>query len=437
MAQAPYSGKAKQDEFLKKALKAGFGPGAIVGYADIDSIIGVSGVRPWWLINAPEHRAARGTFMLPALGATSFAAVSPRAKVARISSKRMPLIPHMALPAEAFAGAIVMAAAAAEDSSDKPAPVVAAAAIVRMSKVAGEVVDQLAIPMKDSSFVPFGNFVDVKTIIQSEIFYPMFITGLSGNGKTMMVIQAAASARRELFRVNVTIETDEDDLLGGFRLVNGETRWFDGPVVEAMRRGAILLLDEVDLASNKIMCLQPVLEGKSILLKKINEIVTPARGFNIIATANTKGKGSEDGQFIGTNVLNEAFLERFAICFEQDYPTATVETKIVSRTLAAYGSPDEDFAKNLVRWAGLTRVSCADGSIDQLISTRRLDHIAKAYSIFNDKKKAISLALNRFDEETKIAIMDLYTKIDMAVQQENAAAVEPLAASKPADRVPF
>lgn len=413
MAQAPYSGKPKQDEFLKKAEKAGFPAGSVVGYAEIDSIIGSNGTRPWWLINAPEHREGRGTFRLPTVGVAfvSGAPAAKRGRPAKIMSDSVSPI-EIQFPAEAFAGASNIEMAPA------PASVVS---VSRLAKVVGEITNQIAVPLKASNFVPFGHFDDIKKIVVSEIFYPMFITGLSGNGKTFMVEQACASAGREMFRVNITLETDEDDLLGGFRLVDGETRWFDGPVIEAMRRGAILLLDEVDLASNKIMCLQPVLEGKPVLLKKINDIVTPARGFNIIATANTKGKGSEDGQFIGTNVLNEAFLERFAICFEQEYPSAAVETKIIRKTLKSYGAEDDDFAKNLVRWADLTRISYFENSCDQLITTRRLEHIAKAYAIFHDRKKAITLALNRFDTETKLSFLDLYSKIDA----EETAAVLP------------
>lgn len=280
-------------------------------------------------------------------------------------------------------------------------------------------VEQNLIPEKDSTFVPFGNFTDVKKIIQSKMFYPVFITGMSGNGKTLGVEQACAALNREIIRVNITIETDEDDLIGGFRLVNGETVWHNGPVIEALQRGAVLLLDEVDLASNKILCLQSVLEGKGIFLKKIGKYIKPAAGFNIIATANTKGKGSDDGRFIGTNVLNEAFLERFALTFEQEYPTPKIETKILERLCESVGVTDEEFCGKLADWADVIRKTFADGGVDEVISTRRLSHIIRAYSIWSDRMKAIKVCVNRFDEETKTLFLDLYTKLDENVEMEN------------------
>ena len=276
-------------------------------------------------------------------------------------------------------------------------------------------VEQNLIPDKDPNYVPFGNFTDVKKIIQSSMFYPTFVTGLSGNGKTLSVEQACAAAGRELIRVNITIETDEDDLIGGFRLVNGETVWHNGPVVEALERGSILLLDEVDLASNKILCLQSVLEGKGVFLKKIGKYVRRAPGFNIIATANTKGKGSDDGRFIGTNVLNEAFLERFALTFEQDYPTVSVEKKILEKASGSLGVLDEAFCENLANWADIIRKTFRDGGIDEVISTRRLVHIVRAFAIWNDRLKAIKVCVNRFDEETKQSFLELYDKIDAEV----------------------
>ena len=278
--------------------------------------------------------------------------------------------------------------------------------------------DQNLVPSKDENYVPFGNFSDVKKIIQSGIFYPTFITGMSGNGKTFSVEQACAALNRELIRVNITIETDEDDLIGGFRLVNGETVWHNGPVIEALERGAVLLLDEVDLASNKILCLQSVLEGKGVFLKKTGRYVQPAPGFNVIATANTKGKGSDDGRFIGTNVLNEAFLERFALTFEQEYPTPAVETKILLRVAAAVGKHDEEFCTNLANWADIIRRTFKDGGIDEVISTRRLVHIMRAYAIWGDRMKAIKVCVNRFDDETKQSFVELYDKIDADVQTE-------------------
>ena len=270
---------------------------------------------------------------------------------------------------------------------------------------------QNLIPEKDDSFVKFGNFGDLKKIIQSRVFYPTFITGLSGNGKTFSVEQACAQLGRELIRVNITIETDEDDLIGGFRLVDGATVWHNGPVIEALERGAVLLLDEVDLASNKILCLQSILEGNGVFLKKIGKFVRPSAGFNVIATANTKGKGSDDGRFIGTNVLNEAFLERFPVTFEQEYPTTATETKILNKLC-----DDENFCKRLADWADIIRKTFYDGGIEEIISTRRLVHIVKAYSIFGDKAKAIQVCVNRFDDETKQAFLELYDKVDADFQ---------------------
>jgi len=276
------------------------------------------------------------------------------------------------------------------------------------------------VPEKDDTFVKFGPFNDLKKILSSKLFYPTFITGLSGNGKTFGVEQACAQLKRELIRVNITIETDEDDLIGGFRLVDGATVWHDGPVIQALNRGAILLLDEIDLASNKILCLQSILEGKGVFLKKIGRFIQPAKGFNIIATANTKGKGSDDGRFIGTNVLNEAFLERFPVTFEQDYPSPAIETKILGGVAAKLGVTDTDFCKRLVDWGDIIRKTFYDGGIEDIISTRRLVHILRAYSIFNDKMKAIRVCVNRFDEETKQSFIELYDKVDADVDLDSA-----------------
>ena len=271
------------------------------------------------------------------------------------------------------------------------------------------------VPEKFEGYVPYGNFNTVKDVIKSGIFYPMFITGLSGNGKTLMVKEVCAKQKREYVRANITVETAEDDLIGGFRLLNGETVWHDGPVVTAMKRGAVLLLDEIDLASNKIMALQPVLEGSSIYLKKIGKWVHPTPGFNVIATANTKGQGSDDGRFIGTNVLNEAFLERFPVTIEQSYPTNSMEKKILNNEMSKHGLEDETFSDNLVKWADVIRKTFMEGGCDEIISTRRLVHIVGAFSIFKDKMTAIELTVNRFDAETKESFLDLYTKIDAGV----------------------
>ena len=285
-----------------------------------------------------------------------------------------------------------------------------------VSSLTGDIV-----PKKDPVFVSFGNYPDVKSIIKSKMFYPVFITGLSGNGKTMGVTQACAENKRELIRVNITIETDEDDLLGGYRLKDGQTVWQNGPVIEAMERGAVLLLDEIDLASNKIMCLQPILEGSGVFVKKINRFVKPAHGFNVVATANTKGQGSDDGKFIGTNVLNEAFLERFPITFEQSYPKPSIEEKILVQTLAKSGKKDQDFCKKLVTWADVIRKTYFDGGVDEIISTRRLVHIIQAYAIFNKKMKAVEVCTNRFDDDTKNSFIELYTKVDAGASAEQIA----------------
>ena len=274
-------------------------------------------------------------------------------------------------------------------------------------------VAQKLVPDKDGNFVPFGNFNDVKKVIKSNIFYPLFITGLSGNGKTLGIEQACAQLNRELIRVNITVETDEDDLIGGFRLVDGNTVWHNGPVIEALQRGAVLLLDELDLASNKILCLQSILEGKGVFLKKIGLKVEPAAGFTVVATANTKGKGSDDGRFVGTNVLNEAFLERFPVTFEQNYPHPSTEQKMLDLL-----SDDKEFNKRLCDWADIIRKTFFDGGIDEVISTRRLVHIVKAYEIFGNRAKAITTCISRFDDETKEAFQQLYDKVDADVDFE-------------------
>jgi MoxR-like ATPase len=305
------------------------------------------------------------------------------------------------------------------------APAGAEATMVNL--VATNMEKQNLIPGKFDGFVPWGNFSLIEKVVKSGMFYPIFVTGLSGNGKTLMIEQVCAKLNKELIRVNITIETDEDDLLGGFRLVNGETKFMPGPVIEAMERGCTLLLDECDLGSNKLLCLQPVLEGQGVYLKKINKWVTPKAGFNVMATANTKGKGSEDGRFIGTNILNEAFLERFAVTMEQPYASPAVETKIITLAMKKYGVEDDEFAKNLVTWADVIRKTFYDGGVDEVISTRRLDHIVKAFAIFGDKMQSIELCVARFDEDTKVSFLDLYTKIDAGVitgEDETESVVE-------------
>ncbi len=306
------------------------------------------------------------------------------------------------LPSEGGEAAAPIAAAAVETGE----------AVSTVNLVATNMEKQDLVPALFEGFVAWGNFSLIEKVVKSNLFYPIFVTGLSGNGKTLMVEQVHAKLKKELIRVNITIETDEDDLLGGFRLVNGETKFVPGPVIEAMERGCTLLLDECDLGSNKLLALQPVLEGKGVFLKKINKWITAKDGFNVMATANTKGKGSEDGRFIGTNILNEAFLERFAITMEQPYAAAATEKKIVMGSMKKYGTVDEEFATNLITWAEVIRKTFYDGGVDEVISTRRLDHIVKAYAIFGDKLQAIELCVARFDDDTKASFLDLYTKID-------------------------
>ena len=275
-----------------------------------------------------------------------------------------------------------------------------------------EVSDNSLIPQKDSTYVPFGFFKDLATIIHSKQFYPVFITGLSGNGKTTMVEQACATLKRDAVRVNISIETDEDDLIGGNTLINGNVVYREGPVLLAMKRGAILILDECDRGSNKMMCLQAILEGKPYFNKKTGETIYPSHGFNIIATANTKGQGSDEGKYMSAQILDDAFLERFAITVEQEYPSSKVEKKIIMKKMARAEKVDEDFADKLVQWAEIIRKTFKDGAIDELVSTRRLEHIVNAYAMFGDRLKAINLCIARFNEETKASFVDLYTKVD-------------------------
>ena len=331
---------------------------------------------------------------------------------------------------------------------DSPAPATAAApvtATIQTNKVetadfcdttmalamtGGE--SETLVPERISTYVPWGHFKDIEQIIRAKMFYPCFITGLSGNGKTTMVDQVCAKLKRELFRINITTQTDEDDLLGGFRLINGETKWCDGPVVKAMKQGGILLLDEIDLASHAIMCLQPVLEGKGVFLKKIGQWVKPAAGFQIFATANTKGKGSDDGRFIGTNVLNEAFLDRFSVCFEQEYAPKQVEKKILTKAMQSLDCEDKGFIKNLVDWADMIRKCFYEDAVDEIITTRRLVNVATAFSIFGDRAKAIEMAVTRFDDATKEAFLTMYGKIDAdtIVGEDESESVDPESADR-------
>jgi MoxR-like ATPase len=341
---------------------------------------------PNWLINGVEFRHNRGQINL---------------NISEIESNPSP-IAAKAEPVEAVALA-------------------AAVVPLRQKKLLTEV-DNL-VPQKDETYVPFGFYRDLESIIKHESFYPIFITGLSGNGKTTMVEQICAKLKRECIRVNISIETDEDDLVGGSTLIDGNVTFREGPVITAMRRGAILLLDEIDRGSNKLMCIQGILEGKAYFNKKNGEVITPAKGFNIIATANTKGRGNEDGKYIAAQILDEAFLERFPITVEQEYPSAVTERKIIINNMEHFKCLDEEFADKLVSWAEIIRKTYVEGAIDEIISTRRLVHIVKAYGVFNDQEKAINLCINRFDSDTKNAFMDLYKKMyDPAPAEETPAA---------------
>jgi len=315
---------------------------------------------------------------------------------------------------------------------ESPAPV--AKPVAKISSV-GRVEEGAIVPKVNNLYVPFGFFDKMKAIVASQRFYPVFVSGLSGNGKTFMVEQACAQAKREFLRVNISPETDEDDLIGGFRLIDGETKWFDGPVIQAMKRGSVLVLDEIDRGSNKLMCIQGVLEGKGVLIKKTGEFVEPATGFNVVATANTKGKGDETGRYMAATILDDAFLERFPITVEQEYPDTKVETKILVKMFDNLGIKDKDFVDNLVKWADIIRKTFQEGAIDELISTRRLVHIAEAYTIFNNKMDAIQYCINRFDGETKSAFLDLYTKIDAGI--DPTAQPEMKAEEPKSNEVPF
>jgi MoxR-like ATPase len=305
-----------------------------------------------------------------------------------------------------------MTASATPQQSVSAVAMAPIAQVVNLASRRAQNVTESFVPQKNSTYVPFGFYNDLRNIIKSRIFYPIYITGLSGNGKTMMIEQVCAALGRELVRVNITKRTDESDLIGSYELIDGSTVRREGPVLTAMRRGAVLLLDECDLGTEDILCLQPILEGKPYFDKKTGEVVHPAAGFTVLATANTKGKGSDDGRFIGTNILNEAFLERFAVTVEQDYPPANTERKILEKNFAELGISDDVFIERLITWAEIIRKSYADGAVDEIISTRRLVHISKAFSIFNNRLKAIEMCLNRFDTDTKTAFLDLYTKVD-------------------------
>jgi hypothetical protein len=384
------------------AVKQELGDVKTITRAEVFSIMEKYGLKdPLWLTKNDAVRVGRGVYTLDDSGVTA----QTVAKAAKVVKRAKNVI------------------AASEIASEVPVAPNTAIAVANqedLNMAALHTSEAITlVPSKAKGYVPFGHFSDVRMIIKSGKFYPTYVTGLSGNGKTMMIEQICAQEGRELVRANITKETDEDDLIGGFRLIDGKTVWQNGPVIVAMERGAILLLDEVDLGDAKLMCLQPVLEGKPIYLKKINRVITPAAGFNILATANTKGKGSDDGRFIGTNVMNEAFLERFSITFEQEYPPLKTEAKILNNVLQASGIEDKDFADKLVNWADMIRKAFYDGAVSDIISTRRLVHICEAFAIFGrDREKAIKLCLNRFDVDTKNGFMDLYLKLDETVNPQ-------------------
>ena len=306
-----------------------------------------------------------------------------------------------------------------DDNVVTDAPVTAMAnvttPVMKLQSVQSVTDDEVYIPEKVAEYIKWGEFNTIKKVVESKMFYPIYISGPSGNGKTMMVEQVCANAKREYVRAQITPETDEDDLIGGFRLINGETVFQKGPVIKAMEKGAILLIDEIDRATNKIMCLQGVLEGNPVLLKKTGEVIKPAPGFNVIATANTKGRGSDDGRYTAASIIDDAFLERFVAAIDQPFPNPQVEEKIVKAHMLKYDSLDEDFLKKLIAWSNVIRKTFEADGVDEVISTRRLCHITKTYKIFNDRMKSIALCISRFDEETKDAFLDLYSKVDADV----------------------
>ena len=308
--------------------------------------------------------------------------------------------------------------------SNLPAPVAYQPTTMLLAQPKLKVEVDNLVPNKDATYVPFGFHKDLNTIVSSKQFYPVFITGLSGNGKTTMVEQVCAALKRECIRVNISIETDEDDLIGGNTLVDGNVVYREGPVTIAMKRGAVLILDECDRGSNKLMCLQAILEGKPYFNKKTGETIYPAPGFNIVATANTKGQGMGDGKYMSAQILDDAFLERFAVTIEQEYPSSKVEKKIIMKKMQRVEKVDEDFADKLVQWSDIIRKTFREGAIDDLISTRRLEHIVNAYAMFGDRMKAINLCIARFDEETKTSFLDLYTKVDAGVTMPSADQAE-------------
>jgi hypothetical protein len=405
--------KPRQIDFLKALKSGGYkSPVSRQELATVCESTGLYACPPSWITQDSGRFVERGLYTVPELDSVS----APKETVATPAPVQCSGNPVEEQVAQTPQGAVAVA------------PQMNTASLI-MGMTGGER-DNL-VPNKFNGYVSWGHFKDVESVVRSRQFYPIFITGLSGNGKTLMVEQVCAKLKRECYRVNITKQTDEDDLLGGFRLINGNTVWQDGPVVSAMKSGGVLLLDEVDLASHNIMCLQPVLEGKGVFLKKIGQWITPSEGFTVFATANTKGKGSDDGRFIGTGVMNEAFLDRFPITMEQPYATPATEKKILVKA-----GCEKDFAHHLTKWAEIIRKSFYEGAVDEIISTRRLVDIVNAFGIFSDKNKAIAFCLARFDDDTKEAFLNLYSKVDADMQMgddENA----PATASAQGNECPF
>lgn len=393
---APNFTAAEQNALLDKLAKhyksSELTTKQILDYAD------AKGIKiPYFILNSKTRKIGRGLFDVSTSGGAAAGSRKPKADA----------VASPAAPAPAAEAQVAMVAQ-----------------VVSLPTKRAANVTESYVPELNRTYVPFGFFNDLKNIIKSGVFYPVYITGLSGNGKTFMVEQICAQLKRELIRVNITKRSDEDALIGSYELIDGNTVRREGPVLTAMRRGAVLLLDETDYGTEDLLCLQPILEGKPYFDKKTGEVIHPAKGFTVLATANTKGKGSDDGRFIGANTLNEAFLERFAITVEQEYPPVATERKILSKNFAELNINDDKFIDHLITWAEVIRKTFNEGGVEEVISTRRLVHIAKAYSIFKSRKKAVELCLNRFDNETKTGFLDLYTKVDPEVSSANTAAPE-------------
>ena len=386
--------KSSRIPFIQAMVDAGCTD--IVTRAELDEICESTGMFVWppaWIVKDKSRRAGRGLYNVPEIGILKSGGTTAPVKSAEVIPTKV--AQDVANNASQDAVATIPTMPAIDQSMN-----------LALGMTGGE--RETLVPSVSGGFVRWGHFKDIETIIKANLNQNIFITGLSGNGKTLMVEQVCAKLKKECYRVNITRQTDEDDLLGGFRLINGNTVWQDGPVVAAMKNGGVLLLDEIDLGSANLMCLQPVLEGKGVYLKKICQWVTPANGFCVFATANTKGRGSDDGKFIGTGIMNEAMLDRFPVTFEQPYPTKATEKKILTKA----GCVDADFATHLTQWAEIIRKSYYEGAVEDIISTRRLVDIVNINNLFNDKTKAINLCLSRFDDDTKEAFLNLYTKVD-------------------------